>query len=54
MIILESEQKQFDDKKQAVNTLAFCHYPVTIVIDGDARTFWSFDEAREWVESTAK
>lgn len=51
MIILESEQKQFEDKEQAVITLAFCHYPVTVVIDDDRRTFSHFDEAKDWVLS---
>jgi hypothetical protein len=51
MISIDSEQKQFDSKEQAVQTLAFCHYPVTITVDGMTCTFDSFDEAREWVES---
>ncbi|MBR2955807.1 MAG: hypothetical protein IKC54_01265 [Clostridia bacterium] len=54
MIVIDSEKKQFDNKKQAVQTLAFCHYPVTVTIGDTTRTFDSFDEAREWVESTAE
>ena len=54
MIRIDSEQKQFDSKEQAVSTLAFCHYPVTITIDGKTRTFDSFDRAREWVESVTE
>ena len=44
------EGKTFIDEKQAVNALAFCHYPVTISAGDDEQTFCSFDEARQWVE----
>lgn len=52
MIIIVSENdKKFEDKKQAVTELAFCHYPVTVQIGEEVKTFASFDAAREFVES---
>ncbi len=54
IITLVSEnEKQFDDKKQAVTALAFCHYPVTVKIENEngyiTEIFDSFDSAREFV-----
>ncbi|MBR5173910.1 MAG: hypothetical protein IKW16_03065 [Clostridia bacterium] len=52
MILIEG--KTYQDEKQALNALAFCHYPVTVSVDGKTATFSSFDEAREWVVTTLK
>ena len=52
MILIEG--KTYQDEKQAVNALAFCHYPVIVSVDESTATFQSFDEAREWVENQLK
>jgi hypothetical protein len=49
--MIQFEDKTYQDKKQALNALAFCHYPVKVTADGKEHTFHSFDDAREWVES---
>ncbi len=54
-MLIEVANKRFTDRKQAVTTLAFCHYPVTVTItndngETDTATFDSFDKARVWVE----
>ncbi|MBQ3754855.1 MAG: hypothetical protein II867_01685 [Clostridia bacterium] len=36
--------KQYDNKKQALSELAFCHYPVTIEVDGKSYTFEWFSD----------
>ena len=36
--------KQFENEKQALEELAFCHYPVTIEVDGKQYTFEWFSE----------
>lgn len=43
--------KEFYDLKQALDELAFCHYPVTVSSAEESRLFDSFDSAREYVES---
>ena len=52
MILIEG--KTYQDEKQAVNALAFCHYPVIVSVDESTATFQSFDEARKWVEDKLK
>ena len=52
MILIED--KTYQDKKQALNALAFCHYPVIVAVDSNSNTFNSFDEAREWIEAQLK
>ncbi|MBO5777621.1 MAG: hypothetical protein J6R34_04165 [Clostridia bacterium] len=52
MILIEG--KTYQDEKQALNALAFCHYPVTVSVDGKTAIFSSFDEAREGVVTTLK
>ncbi|MBR4800847.1 MAG: hypothetical protein IK048_04190 [Clostridia bacterium] len=43
--------KQFEDKKQALEELAFCHYPVTIEVDGKTYTFEWFSEVERFFET---
>ena len=43
--------KQFNDKAQAIIELAFCHYPVSVSINGTKKEFASFDEAKSFVEN---
>lgn len=50
MIIL-FENKQFDDEKQALNEFAFCHYPLTIVVDGEKMTFFEFSALENFIKS---
>ena len=52
--MIQFEDKTYQDKKQALNALAFCHYPVIVTVDEKKETFDSFDKAREWVESQLK
>ena len=51
--MIQFEGKTFQDKKQALNALAFCHYPVTVVVNGNTQTFDSFDKVKDWVENYA-
>ena len=44
------EGKTYQDKKQALNALAFCHYPVTVTVNGNTETFDSFDKVKDWIE----
>ncbi len=48
---VEIENKLFEDKKQALTWLAFCHYPVVVKADGEEKTFISFLDASEYIES---
>lgn len=43
------ENQTFSDEKQAVNALAFCHYPVEVSADDRREVFASFDDARRFV-----
>lgn len=36
------------DLKQALNELAFCHYPVKVAADSERGEFASFDEAADF------
>lgn len=42
---------KFNEKKQALDELAFCHYPVCVNSEKGEASFASFDEAKEYVES---
>lgn len=50
MIIL-FENKQFNDKKQALNEFAFYHYPLTITVDGKEMTFDEFSALEKFIKS---
>lgn len=43
--------KQFEDKKQALNEFAFCHYPLALVIDGKSMVFDEFSALEEYLNS---
>ena len=47
-IVIVDTGKQFDNKKQALLELAFCHYPVTVEIDGDVLTFEWFSDIENY------
>ncbi len=47
---IEIESKIFEDKKQALTWLAFCHYPVTVKSEAGEKTFESFLDARDFIE----
>lgn len=40
---------KFNEKKQAFDELAFCHYPVTVSTENGRAEFDGFDEAKEYV-----
>ena len=42
--------KQFSDKGQALLELAFCHYPVSIIVDGEERTFEQFSDVEKFLK----
>ncbi len=50
MIIL-FENKQFNDEKQALCEFAFCHYPITITVDGKKMTFDEFSTLEKFIKS---
>lgn len=48
---IEIENKLFEDKKQALTWLAFCHYPVEIKVGDRVEKYDSFLDARVFIES---
>lgn len=50
-IVIVETGKQFDNKKQALLELAFCHYPVTIEVDGVEYFFEWFSKVEKFFES---
>lgn len=52
--MIQIEDTNYDNKKQGLNALAFCHYPVMVSVGDKTETFNSFDEAREWIEAQLK
>ncbi len=54
-MLIKIGNQQIFDREQGVNTLAFCHYPVTVAVETSegtkTATFNSFDEAREWLNA---
>ena len=50
IVIVETDQ-QFEDKKQALLELAFCHYPVTVEVDGKRHVFEWFSDAQKFIEN---
>ena len=51
MIVIVDSAKQFENKKQALWELAFCHYPVTIEVNGERRTFEWFSDVEKFFET---
>ncbi|MBR2334197.1 MAG: hypothetical protein IKA59_02520 [Clostridia bacterium] len=52
--MIQIEDTNYDNEKQGLNALAFCHYPVVVSVGDKTETFNSFDEAREWIEVQLK
>lgn len=48
---IELQNKIFNNKKQALNELAFCHYPVDVVIDGNLFVFEDFMSAEAYLNN---
>jgi|GEM_PF-5377226 len=48
-IVIVGTDKQYDNKKQVLQELAFCHYPVTIEVDGKRFTFEWFSDVEKFV-----
>lgn len=46
---IEFENKVYADKKQALCEFAFCHYPLTLSIDGKRMTFEWFSELEKYI-----
>ncbi len=46
---IEFENKTYDDKKQALCELAFCHFPVTVKIDGEELRFDWFSDLEKYI-----
>jgi len=51
MIVIEESAKQFENKKQALLELAFCHYPVRIEVDGKQYAFEWFSEVETFFKT---
>lgn len=43
------DNKVFTDKKQALCELAFCHFPVSVIIDGNALIFEEFSVLENYI-----
>ena len=43
------ENKVYEDKKQALTEFAFCHYPITLSIDGKTMTFEWFSDVEQYL-----
>lgn len=50
-IVIVDLKKQFDNKKQALEELAFCHYPVTIEVNGEVLVFEWFSDIEKYFAS---
>ena len=46
---IEFENKTYDDKKQALCEFAFCHFPVTVKIDGEELRFDWFSDLEKYI-----
>ncbi len=46
---IEFENKVYDDKKQALSEFAFCHFPVTVKIDGEELRFDWFSDLEKYI-----
>lgn len=51
MIVIVDTEKRYKDKKQALLELAFCHYPVTVEVDGKRYTFEWFSEVETFFKT---
>ena len=51
MIVIVDSAKQFESKKQALIELAFCHYPVTIEVNGEKHTFEWFSDVEKFFDA---
>ena len=45
------QDKTYSDKRQALCEFAFCHFPLTAEIDGDAMTFDCFSVLETYILS---
>jgi len=52
--MVEVEGKKFDNIKQALLELAFCHYPVKVIIDDKDYVFDEFSKVEELLKSLEK
>lgn len=43
------DNKVFTDKKQALCELAFCHFPVSVIIDGNTLIFEEFSVLENYI-----
>lgn len=50
MTIVYSD-KTFIDKRQALSEFAFCHFPLTVEVDGEALTFDCFSTLETYILS---
>lgn len=46
---IEFENKVYQDKKQALCEFAFCHFPVTVKIDGNELSFDRFSDLEKYI-----
>ncbi len=49
-ITIDTIDKQFDNIKQVLFELAFCHYPVKITLDDKEYIFDEFSKAEEFLK----
>ncbi len=50
-MIIEFDSKRYEDKRQALCELAFCHFPVRITIDGRECVFEEFSALEEYLKN---
>ncbi len=48
---IEYQDKVYEDKRQALCEFAFCHFPLTITVDGESMTFDWFSDLENFVNS---
>jgi len=46
---IEFKNKIYTDKKQALTEFAFCHFPLSVKIDGNEMTFVWFSQLEEYI-----
>lgn len=48
---IEVEGKVYQNKEQALCELAFCHYPITVTVDGESLIFEWFSDLENYFKS---
>lgn len=53
-IIINQKEYKFENLHEAIEKIAFEHYPLSLIYDDDKQIFSSFDEAKDYIEKKIK